>query len=83
MYLVAILSQLFAVLMLAILWLATDWRAGVKVAVALPLIAVFSLVALSVSKGIWVAVEYLTDVYTGKTGDEDYEARAFEDGPRR
>ena len=77
MYLVAILSQFFAVFVLVAMFF-TDWSTGLKLVVALPVIALFSLLALPMSKGIWVAVEYLTDCYTGRTSDPNYRNRAFD-----
>ena len=48
------------------------------IAVAVPLIAVVSLLALPVGKGLWVAVEFLTDCYTGKTAEPGYRDKAFD-----
>lgn len=85
MYLVAIFTQILAVL----LWLAlqlTDWSVGRQLAVALPLLVAVSLASLPVSKGLWVGVEYYTDVMQGETDREDYRRRAFggdEDGEDR
>lgn len=78
MYLIAIFGQLFAVALLALIWLLTDWSVGTQMAVALPLIALFSLGALPVSKGLWVGVEYHTDVATGRIDEPDYRAKAYE-----
>lgn len=81
MYLISIVSQLFAVLLLVLLWLLTDWSPVIKIAVAVPTIVVFSLVALPLTKSLWVAVEYATDVAAGETGREDYERRAYDATP--
>jgi uncharacterized protein (DUF983 family) len=78
MYLIAVLSQLFAVALLVLLWLLTDWAPGTKVAVAVPLIALFCLFALPLSKGCWIAVEYYTDLRTGEAGEPGYRDRAYE-----
>jgi uncharacterized protein (DUF983 family) len=80
MYLVAIFTQIFAVA----LWLAlqfTDWSVGLQLALALPLLAVLSLLSLPVSKGLWVGLEYYTDVMQGETDRDDYRRRAFGDDP--
>jgi len=78
MYLVSVLSLGFAALVFLAGWLLTDWPAWLQVAVGAPLIALVSLVALPVSRGVWAALEYYTDVKTGEAHRTDYEERAFE-----
>jgi uncharacterized protein (DUF983 family) len=76
MYLVAIFTQVLAVaLWLALQW--TDWSAGAQVAFALPLLAALSLLSLPLSKGLWIGLEYYTDVMQGETESEEYARRAF------
>jgi uncharacterized protein (DUF983 family) len=77
MYLISILTQLFAAALFFLVWLLTDWTPATKLAVALPLIAVFSLVALPLSKSVWVAVDYYTDIRTGETRRPGYRATAY------
>jgi len=78
MYLVSIAAMFFAVgCWLIMLWL-TDWSEGVMIAVALPIITAFSLLALPASKGFWIAVEHWTDHATGKANEPDYESKAFD-----
>jgi uncharacterized protein (DUF983 family) len=78
MYVISIISMFFAVGLWLLMLALTDWSEGVMIAVALPLIALFSYVALPPTKGFWVAVEYWTDHATGKVAEPDYEAKAFE-----
>jgi hypothetical protein len=76
MYLVSVLTLPFAALLFLALWL-TGWPPAAQVAVGIPVIVLFSAVALSASRGLWAAVEYMTDVRSGETRRPDYEARAF------
>ena len=78
MYLVAILSQLFAAALFFLVWLFTDWTATTKLLVALPAIALFSLVALPLSRGLWVAIDYYTDVATRDADEARYKEVAYE-----
>ena len=77
MYLVSVLTLCFSVAVFLATWLLTDWSAGLRIAVGVPTIALFSAVALPVSRGLWVAVEYATDVQTGETARAEYRARAY------
>ena len=80
MYLVSILTLPFAAVVFLALWLS-GWPPGVQVAVGVPMILVFSAVALQAAKGAWAAVEYFTDVRSGDAAREGYEGRAFRRGP--
>ena len=81
MYLIAIVSQFFAVFLFLLLWLGTDWTTTTQLLVALPLITLFSLIALPVTKGAWVAVEYYTDLASGERDRVDYDDKSFEREP--
>lgn len=61
MYLSAAVTQLFAALVIALVWTLTDWSAGVSIAASLPLVGAFCAFFLPYSQAIWVAVEYVTD----------------------
>ena len=76
MYLTSILSQFAAVGVMLLCWWLTDWSTTTIVLVGLPLLVIFSVIALAWSKRIWIAVEYVTDLKTHEGGD-DYEQRAF------
>jgi len=77
MYLVSVLTLPFAAFLFVILWVFTDWPPAVQVAVGIPVILLFCAFALQASKGVWVAVEYFTDVRSGETDREGYEKKAF------
>jgi hypothetical protein len=76
MYLVSVLTLPFAALVFLVLWLV-GWPPLVQVALGVPLILLFSAFALQAAKGVWAAVEYLTDVRSGDATREGYEKRAF------
>ena len=54
--------EVFAVLVIAAVWLGTDWGPWVSIAVGVPLVAAFCYAFQPYSMALWVAVEYLTDV---------------------
>lgn len=81
MYLVSVLTLPFASLVAVALWLLTDLSPLAQVAIGLPVVALFCAVALPVSRGVWVAVEYGTDLATGETDGGSYRRRAYADGP--
>lgn len=67
MYLSAAVTEVFAALVLAVLWLATDWDVPTAMAVGVPLVLVFSYAFLPYSMALWTAVEYGTDVQNGES----------------
>jgi len=77
MYLISIFTQLFAAALFFAVWLLTDWSPWTKIAVVVPIIVVFSLIALPASKSLWIAVEYFTDIKTGETRRDTYRAVAY------
>ena len=77
MYLTSVVSQFFAVGLWLVLWWVTDWSTGVMVAIAIPMIAIFSLATLPHSKSLWIAVEYYTDLASGDSAEPEYRERAF------
>ncbi len=82
MYLIAIASQIFAAGMFFFVWLCTDWTPWTSLVIALPIIAVFSLLALPFARALWVAIDYLTDVATGEAETPRYDRSAFERDPQ-
>lgn len=66
MYLSAAVTEVFAVVVLVVLWLWTDVSTPVGLAVGLPLVGAFAYGFLPWSKSIWTAVEYGTDVHNGE-----------------
>jgi len=77
MYLVSVLTLPFAAAVFFALWLGTDWPPIVQAAVGAPVVLLFSAWALPVSRSVWAAVEYATDVRTGEAAGEGYGSRAF------
>ncbi len=80
MYLIAIVTQLFAAALFFVVWLATDWTTTTKLLVGLPTIAVFSYVALPFARALWVGLDYYTDVAAGETAAPEYARDAYADG---
>lgn len=61
MYLSAAVTELFAALVIALVFLATDWSAARSIAVGLPVVLAFCWWFLPRSRALWTAVEYATD----------------------
>lgn len=80
MYLTSILSQFAAVGVMCLCWWLTDWSTTTIVLVGLPVLLLFSWIALAWSKRLWIAVEYVTDLNTDE-GKDRYEERGFERNP--
>ncbi|MEM8883532.1 MAG: DUF983 domain-containing protein [Planctomycetota bacterium] len=78
MYLTAILTQFAAVAVMLLCWALTDWSTTRIIVTGLPILIVFSVVALAWSKRIWIAVEFWTDMNSDEAAD-NYEQRAFVD----
>ena len=62
MYATAVVTEIFAALLIGLAWIFTDWTTPVFIAVAIPTVLAFSALALPACQAFWVAVEYLTDV---------------------
>ena len=62
MYLSAVVTEVFAALVIAALWLGTDWSTAVSLCVGVPLVGAFAFWFLPRSRALWCAVEYATDV---------------------
>ena len=76
MYLVSVLTLVFAAAVFFATWLFLDGPARVKLAVGVPVITLFSLAALPVSRGVWAAIEHSTDIATGETMRGDLGTRS-------
>jgi uncharacterized protein (DUF983 family) len=70
MYLTAITSELFAAALILLFWWNFDWSPSTFVLVTAPLVLAFSVVCLPLAQGLWVAVEYATDLEGGERGLE-------------
>jgi uncharacterized protein (DUF983 family) len=66
MYLSAAVSELFAAAVIFAVVLATDWGVALSLAVGAPLVLAFCAWFLPRSIGLWVAIEYLTDLHNGE-----------------
>ena len=66
MYVSAIATELFALLVVLVLFFATSWSLGAMIAVGLVLHFAFAAWFLPRSMAIWVAIEYATDVGNGE-----------------
>lgn len=62
MYLSAAVTQIFAAGLIALIYLGTDWGAALSIAVGLPVVLLFCYAFLPVSRALWTAIEYATDV---------------------
>jgi uncharacterized protein (DUF983 family) len=61
MYLSAAVTEVFAAILVAAVFILTDWGARTSIAVGLPLVVAFSYLTLPRFTGMWVAIEYLTE----------------------
>jgi len=61
MYLTAAVNQIFAALVILIVFTQTDWSLAVELAVSIPIVAVFCVAFLPFSQTVWAGVEYVTD----------------------
>lgn len=87
MYLSAAVTQVFAALVIAVVWIGTDWSVALSIAVALPIVGAFCFAFLPYSQALWVAVEYRTDVinaepWTAPPGTERTDESAEPRPPR-
>lgn len=61
MYLSAVVTEIFAALLIFALFFLTDLSRGAALSIGLPLVVGFSYAILPSSMGVWVAVEFLSD----------------------
>jgi uncharacterized protein (DUF983 family) len=61
MYLCAAVTEVFAALVIAALWLSFDWSLARYLLVGVPLVLAFCVFFLPFSQALWIGVEYLTD----------------------
>jgi len=66
LYLSAVVTESFAALLVAIVWLCTSWTAATSLAVSIPILVVFTIWWLPRSIALWVSIEYATDVVNGE-----------------
>jgi len=62
MYLSAVVTEIFAALLVIAVFVLTDWGPALSIAVGVPIVVLFSFWVLPKATALWVAVEYITDV---------------------
>jgi len=62
MYLSSVVTEIFAALLVLVVFFGTDWSTSTSIAVGLPIVIVFSYWFLPKSMGLWVAIEFMTDI---------------------
>ena len=67
MYMSAVVTELFAALLVAIVWLCTSWTVTTSLLVSIPILVVFTIWWLPRSMALWSATEYATDVSNGES----------------
>lgn len=77
MYLISMVTQIFAAALFLVIWLATDWSNTTKLLIGLPPIALFSYLMAPFARALWVGVDYYTDIAAGETERPDYQQDAF------
>ncbi len=66
MYLSAAVTEVFAALVILLLWTLFDWSTARYLLVAVPLVLGFCALFLPFSQALWVGVEYATDAANGE-----------------
>ena len=61
MYLSAAVTEIFAALLIAVIFIATDWGVATSLAVSIPIFLAFTYWFLPRSIALWTAVEYIVD----------------------
>jgi len=79
MYLVAVVTEIFAALLAAGLLFLTDWPPRRILLVGLPVLLAFCLWSFPLSKAVWAAVEFATDAASGDAEKPGYRERAYGD----
>ena len=62
MYLSAAVTEVFAALLVLLVFFGTDWSPAVSIAVSVPIVVGFSYWFMPRAMGLWVAIEFMTDV---------------------
>ena len=66
MYVTATVTQVFAVLLIGVVWLTSDLSTGWAIALCVPPVLAFCFLFLPYSQAFWVGVEYLSDLHNGE-----------------
>ena len=62
MYLSAAVTEVFAALLVLLVFFGTDWSTAVSIGVGIPIVVGFSYWFMPTAMGLWVAIEFMTDV---------------------
>jgi uncharacterized protein (DUF983 family) len=62
MYISAAVTEVFAAILVLLVFFCTDWGPAVSIAVGVPIVVGFSYWFLPKAIGLWVAIEFMTDV---------------------
>ncbi len=62
MYLSAVVTEVFAAILVLLVFFGTDWSPAVSIAVGVPVVIVFSYWFMPTAIALWVAIEFMTDV---------------------
>ena len=76
MYLSSVVTEIFAGLLVLVVFFGTDWSTGTSIAVGLPIVILFSYWFLPKSMGLWVAIEFMTDIGNGESWVEERTPRS-------
>ena len=66
MYLSAVVTEILAAGLVIAIFVGTSWSAALSIGVSVPIVLLFSVWWLPRSIGLWVAVEYVTDLHNGE-----------------
>lgn len=62
LYLAAVITQIFAAIVVGIIFIFTDWGPAVSIPIGLTLLALFGYWLFPKTVGLWVCIEFMTDV---------------------
>lgn len=62
MYLSAAVTEVFAAVLVFLVFFCTDWSPAVSIAVGVPIVVGFSYWFLPKAMALWVAIEFMTDI---------------------
>jgi hypothetical protein len=66
MYLSAVVTEIFAAVLVLALWFFTDWNPAIALSAGAVLVVLFAYFWLPRAIALWVAIEYTTDVHNGE-----------------
>ncbi len=66
MYVTAVVTEIFAMLLVVLMYFFTDWGKAVALPVGLSLTLIFCVLCMPFAMVFWVGVEYFTDLRNGE-----------------